>query len=83
MSDLDAVVRSIVRDELRAAGLPGRRQARAMTVRDAAERLAVDPKTVRRLVQRGELRAVRVGNRSLRILASDIDAMLAAKESLS
>ena len=54
--------------------------ARALTVREAAERLAVDPKTIRRLVQNGELRAVRVGSRSVRIPASDIDAFLTRSE---
>jgi len=76
MTDIDAAVRAIVQDELRTAGL-SRQPAPAISVREAAERLSVDPKTIRRLVQRGELRAVRVGSKTLRIPSSDIDALLA------
>lgn len=54
---------------------------RAESVAMAAKRLSVDPKTVRRLIQRGELRGTRVGSRSLRIVSTDIDAMLAQPES--
>jgi excisionase family DNA binding protein len=74
MTDLDATIRAVVRDEIQRSGLIA--PARALTVREAADRLSVDPKTVRRLVQRGELRAVRVGSKALRILSSDVDALL-------
>jgi excisionase family DNA binding protein len=43
------------------------------TVEQAAERLAVHPKTVLRFIRDGRLRATRIG-RSWRILASDLDA---------
>ena len=75
MSDLDAVIRAIVRDELTMAGLAAT-PARAETVRSASLRLGVNPKTIRRLVERGELRAVRVGSRSLRVVSADIDRIL-------
>jgi excisionase family DNA binding protein len=43
------------------------------TVEHAAERLALHPKTVRRFIRDGRLRATRIG-KSWRILASDLDA---------
>jgi excisionase family DNA binding protein len=43
------------------------------TVEQAAERLAVHPKTVLRFIRDGRLRATRIG-KSWRILASDLDA---------
>ena len=79
MIDLDTIIRAVVREEICKAGLTNA-PARAETVAMAAERLSVDPKTVRRMVQRGELRAIRVGNKSLRILSSDVDALLASAE---
>lgn len=75
MTDIDATIRAVVRDEIQKAGFSA--PARAITVREAAERLAVDPRTIRRLIQTGELRAVRVGSRSLRVRSSDVDALLA------
>ena len=81
MIDLDAMVRAVVREEIARSGL-GAAPPRAETVAMAAERLAVGPKTIRRLVQRGELRAIRVGNKSLRILTTDIDALLAQAETM-
>jgi len=75
MTDLDTLIRAVVREEIARAGLTAAR-ARAETVAMAAERLSVDPKTVRRLIQRGELRGTRVGSRSLRVASSDIDRLL-------
>ena len=49
----------------------------ALTIPEAARRLAVSPMTIRRLLARGELTRVRVG-RSVRVLASSV-AALAAK----
>jgi putative molybdopterin biosynthesis protein len=46
-------------------------QARLLRPDEAAERLAVSRKTVYRLIDRGELRAVHVG-RSVRIDPSDL-----------
>ncbi len=44
------------------------------TVEQFAERLNLHPKTVRRFIREGRLRAVKVG-RSYRILRSDLEAM--------
>ena len=74
MTEYEAMFRALVRDEMRKAGLTA--PARAVTIREAAERLSVHPKSVRRLIQTGELRAVRVGSRSLRVRSSDVDALL-------
>lgn len=49
---------------------------RLLTVDEVAERLAVHPNTVRRLVERREIRPVRVG-RLLRFTPEDLDAYLA------
>jgi excisionase family DNA binding protein len=42
-----------------------------MTVNDVATLLGVSPKTVRRLIERGELRVVRIG-RSVRLRKKDV-----------
>jgi len=39
----------------------------------SAEALKVSPKTIRRLIARGELPAVRVGQRQIRIKQSDLE----------
>lgn len=75
MSDFDTMLRALIREEIRRNGA-GTPPARALTVRQVAERLAVDQKTVRRMVQRGELRAIRVGAKALRVLSSDVEALL-------
>ena len=49
------------------------------TVTEVAERLRVDPRTVRRLVEAGELSAVQFGPKSLRVLDESVDAMIARK----
>lgn len=49
---------------------------RLMTIPAAAELLAVSPRTVRRLIAEGELPAYRIGSRSLRVKASDVDELL-------
>ena len=82
MTDLDTIIRAVVREEIARTGLAAA-PARAETVAMAAERLSVDPKTVRRLIQRGELRGVRVGTKALRVLTKDVDALLASEEATS
>jgi excisionase family DNA binding protein len=47
-----------------------------ITLRVAAERLAVSERTVRRAISRGELPAVTVGRRSVRIHADDLEKVL-------
>jgi excisionase family DNA binding protein len=46
------------------------------SVRDAASLLGVSPKTVRRLIARGDLEAVRIGSRVL-IREADLKAFVA------
>ena len=48
-----------------------------LTVDQLAEKLAVNPLTVRRMVQRGQLTAVRIG-RAVRFDPVDVDAFLAS-----
>lgn len=49
------------------------------TVREVADVLRVDPRTVRRLVAAGELAGVRVGPKSLRISPESLAAFLERK----
>lgn len=46
----------------------------ALTIADAARRLAVSPMTIRRLLARGALSRVAVG-RSVRVLARSVDEL--------
>lgn len=46
----------------------------AMTIQDAARRLAVSPMTIRRLLERGALVRIAVG-RSVRVLARSVDEL--------
>lgn len=47
------------------------------TFQEAAERIAVDPMTVRRMVSRGVLTAYRIpGTRSVRVDLDELDAIL-------
>ena len=46
----------------------------ALTIADAARRLAVSPMTIRRLLARGDLSRVAVG-RSVRVLARSVDEL--------
>jgi len=78
-TDLTDLVRTIAREE--ALKVVGAQPERAVTVKAAAIRLSVDEKTVRRLIQRGELRGVRVGSRALRVVASDLDRLLGTSAS--
>lgn len=48
-----------------------------LTVREAASRLTVSPMTVRRLIDRGELRGHRIG-RQVKVRPADLDAYIAA-----
>jgi excisionase family DNA binding protein len=49
-----------------------------LTVAEVATRLKVNPQTIRNWITRGEIRAVRVGARRVRILRADLDSFLAA-----
>ena len=48
-----------------------------MTVYEVAELLKLNQQTVRNWIDRGELRAIRVGPRRIRVLRSDLDAFIA------
>jgi excisionase family DNA binding protein len=48
-----------------------------LTVMEVAETLKLNPQTVRNWIDRGELSAVRLGSRRVRIKRSDLDAFLA------
>ena len=47
-----------------------------ITTEAVAERLSVDPKTVRALVDDGALRAVRIGKRCIRFDPQDVEAFI-------
>jgi excisionase family DNA binding protein len=51
-----------------------------LDVYEIAELLRVDQQTVRNWIVRGELPAIRVGGRRVRIRQDDLDAFLAASE---
>lgn len=51
-----------------------------LTVAEIAERFKVNQQTVRNWIDAGELSAVRVGARRVRVRQSDLDAFLAASE---
>lgn len=50
--------------------------AKYLGIGDSAAYLSVSPKTIRRMVARGELTAYRVGPKILRIDAEELDAVL-------
>ncbi len=52
---------------------------RLLTLPEVAERLAVSQRTVQYLVERGQLRAIRIG-RSRRVTEGELRAFVAARE---
>ncbi len=52
---------------------------RLLTLPEVAERLAVSQRTVQYLVERGQLRALRIG-RARRVTESELRAFIAARE---
>ena len=42
----------------------------------AAERLSVDPRTIRRMIARGEITGYRIGTKALRVDPAEVDAAL-------
>ncbi|MFZ2260900.1 MAG: helix-turn-helix domain-containing protein [Luteococcus japonicus] len=53
--------------------------AEFISIKDAAELLAVSEVTIRRMVMRGELRGYRVGRRAIRIKISELEKLLAGE----
>jgi excisionase family DNA binding protein len=51
-----------------------------LTVKEVAGLLKLNQQTLRNMIDRGELPAVRVGSRRVRIRQSDLDAFLGAGE---
>jgi excisionase family DNA binding protein len=47
-----------------------------ISINQAADRLGVNPKTIRRLISSGRLTAYRVGNRLVRVDLDDVDGLL-------
>ncbi len=51
-----------------------------LTVEEVAKWLKVNPQTVRNWIDRGDLRALRIGTRRVRVRQSDLDRFIAAGE---
>jgi excisionase family DNA binding protein len=75
-ADIESAIRAIVRDELQHARLSD--MPKAVTVKQAAQMTGLSERTIRRLIDRGELPCVRVGGRSIRIRVEDIRRLLDA-----
>ena len=54
-----------------------------LTVDEVATMLKLNPQTVRNMIDRAELPAVRVGSRRVRVMRSDLDAFLAERKRLT
>jgi excisionase family DNA binding protein len=54
--------------------------SRLLTINHTAELLALSPHTIRRLIKRGTLRAVRVGARSIRVPETSLHAVIREAE---
>jgi len=52
---------------------------RLVTLRDAADALAISTRTVRRYVSDGQLDAVRLGRKTLRIKVDSIERLISAR----
>jgi excisionase family DNA binding protein len=57
----------------------GDRIPRLLTPDEVAEVLAISPRGVLRLAERGELRAIRVGERRLRVAPDDLRAYIESR----
>ena len=74
MSDLEQLVRSIVRDEL-AKAKPANDVTEFLSTTEAAEFASVAPGTIRRWIREGKLRDHRAG-RLVRVLRTDLEKLL-------
>lgn len=61
------------------AAMPATLTRRLVTLADAADALAVSTRTVRRYIADGQLEAVRLGRKTLRIKADSIERFIDAK----
>ncbi|MBD8605358.1 helix-turn-helix domain-containing protein [Aeromicrobium sp. CFBP 8757] len=52
---------------------------RLVTLRDAADALAISTRTARRYVSDGQLEAVRLGSKTLRIKVDSIERLMSAR----
>ena len=52
------------------------RDTKYVGLADAAVRLDVSEKTIRRMIARGDLRAYRLGTRTIRVSVADLEAQL-------
>lgn len=55
---------------------PTTRRIGYVTIAEAAEYLAVTPKTIRNLIARGDLTGYRLGARAIRVDRAELDALL-------
>lgn len=56
--------------------MPATIEKRLVSIADAAKHLAVNPKTIRRQISRGDLTGYRAGPRLIRVDLNELDAML-------
>ena len=61
------------------AAMPATLTRRLVTLADAADALAVSTRTVRRYIADGQLEAVRLGRKTLRIKAESVERFIDAK----
>lgn len=54
-----------------------------MTIRQVADSLGVSPRSVERLIERGELASIRIGDGNVRVLVDDLNSYLAAQKAKS
>jgi len=52
---------------------------RLVTLRDAADALAISTRTVRRYISNGQLDAVRLGRKTLRVKVDSIERLIGAR----
>lgn len=78
-SDFEAVHRPLRIRSAGARALAAEPAERVLlSVREAAQRVGVSEKTIRRYIDAGRLRAFRFGSKLIRVDIADLDAMLTA-----
>lgn len=51
-----------------------------LSIQDAAKRIKVNPNTIRNLIKSGDLKAVRIGSKIIRIRSTDLEALFTSVE---